>query len=108
EIEFFVMDTSRIIATAAGSVDLAEETIDVGIYPQQKRRLVRREGSAVRINGPLARPVVRTLPMSEAARLYGKLLMPHVFLTERALGSLWYLISKDEDASPCVQIDTSK
>lgn len=108
EIEFFVMDTSRIRATAAGSVNLAEETIDVGIYPQQKRRLVRREGSAVRINGPLARPVVRTLPMSEAARLYGKLLMPHVFLTERALGSLWYLISKDEDASPCAQIDTSK
>jgi hypothetical protein len=84
-------------------VNLAAETIDVVINPQQKRRLFRREGSAVRINGPLIRPSVRVLPLSEAVELYGTLLMPYIFLPERALGQLWYLIRRDIKASPCLR-----
>jgi hypothetical protein len=103
DIEFFSMDTSRIRASAAGSVNLAEETIDVVINPQQKRRLFRRAGSTVRINGPLVQPSARVLPLSEAVELYGTLLMPYIFLPERALGSLWYLIRRDNRASPCLR-----
>ena len=97
------MDTSRIRATAAGNVNLATETIDIGINPKEKQRLLFREGSAVQIYGPMEMPWIRVMPISEAARLYGTLLMPHFFLSNRALGSLWYLISKDGNASPCLK-----
>ncbi|MFO7686815.1 MAG: AsmA-like C-terminal region-containing protein, partial [Desulfobacterales bacterium] len=100
-VEVFVMDTPRIRARAAGSVDLASETIDIVINPEYKRRLFRRRTSAVRVAGSLARPSYRTIPLEEAVRLYGTLLIPHIFLTERLLGDLWYRIRRDRDASPC-------
>jgi hypothetical protein len=103
EIDWFAMDTSRIRATAAGSVNLVTATIDVGINPIEKQRLFLREGSAVQIYGPMNMPTIRVLPISEATRLYGTLLMPHVFLSNCALGSLWYLVSRDGDTSPCLQ-----
>jgi len=103
DIEYFSMDTSRIRAKAAGNVNLAAETIDVVINPQQKRRLFRRSGSTVRINGALTQPSARVLPLSEAVELYGTLLLPYVFLPERALGHLWYLIRRDNKASPCLR-----
>jgi uncharacterized protein involved in outer membrane biogenesis len=102
-IDFFVMDTPRIKATAAGSVDLAAETVDVGIYPRVKRRLIRGEQSAVRIYGPLNQPSVSAWPLSEVAQLFGQVLISPVTLAERTLGSLWYVISKDAEASPCLR-----
>ena len=102
DIEYFSMDTSRIRAKAAGNVNLAAETIDVVINPRQKRRLFRRTGSTVRINGLLAQPSARVFPLSEAVELYGTLLMPYIFLPERLLGNLWYLIRSDNSASPCL------
>jgi uncharacterized protein involved in outer membrane biogenesis len=103
DIDILFMDTPRIRAKAAGNVNLASESIDIVINPEQKRRLLRRQASAVRINGPLTQPSFRALPLAEAARLSGKILMPYVFLPERALGNLWYLIRKDRNASPCAR-----
>lgn len=103
DIDVLFMDTPRIRAKAAGNVNLASESIDIVINPEQKRRLLRRQASAVRINGPLTQPSFRALPLAEAARLSGKILMPYVFLPERALGNLWYLIRKDRNASPCAR-----
>jgi hypothetical protein len=40
EIDWFAMDTSRIRATAAGSVNLVTATIDVGINPIEKTAIV--------------------------------------------------------------------
>ena len=103
EIDFFFMDTPRVRARAAGNVNLASETIDIAIHPEQKRRLFRRQTSTVRIHGLLARPSFRTMPLEEAARLFGTILMPHVFISEQVLGSLWPLIRRDRNASPCVR-----
>ena len=102
-IDILFMDTPSIRAKAAGNVNLASERIDIVINPEQKRRLLRRQASAVRINGPLTQPSFRALPLEEAARLSGKILMPYVFLSERALGNLWYLIRRDRYASPCAR-----
>jgi hypothetical protein len=103
DIDVFLMDTPRVRARAAGNVNLASERIDIVINPEQKQRLFRRQASAVRINGPLTRPAVRVLPLVEAAELYGTILMPYIFLPERVLGNLWYLIRRDSNASPCVR-----
>ena len=59
DIDVFLMDTPRVRARAAGNVNLASERIDMVINPEQKRRLLRRQASAVRINGPLTQPAVR-------------------------------------------------
>jgi len=62
--------------------------------------------SAVTIKGPIADPKVRKLPYREAAKLYGEIFMPVVFLPVRALGYLWYLIQKDkEEESPCLMME---
>jgi hypothetical protein len=61
--------------------------------------------SAVTIKGPIADPKVRKLPFREAAKLYGEIFMPVVFLPARALGYLWYLIKKDAaEESPCLHV----
>lgn len=103
DIDILFMDTPRIRARAAGNVNLASERIDIVINPEQKQRLFRRRTAAVRIRGPLTQPSFRAMPLEEAARLYGTILMPYVFLPEQMLGSLWYLIRRDRNASPCAR-----
>ena len=49
--------------------------------------------------------VARKLPFREAAKLYGEIFMPMVFLPARGLGYLWYLIKKDQqEESPCLHV----
>ncbi|MGD8975329.1 MAG: AsmA family protein, partial [Desulfobacterales bacterium] len=100
-IELFSMDTPKTRVGAAGQINLVDERIDVAIQPEKKRRLLK-GGSAVQIKGPLTKPAVRTLPSKEAAVLYGKIVMPYVFLPARALGSLLGLVQNDKDATACV------
>ena len=64
---------------------------------------IKGERGLLKISNDWLNPVFRVLPVSEAARLYGTLLMPQVFLSNRALGRLWYLINRDGDNSPCLQ-----
>jgi hypothetical protein len=74
------------------------------LQPKHKKRL-KGMTSAVTINGPIADPKVRKLPFREAAKLYGEIFMPAVFLPVRALGDLWYLIRKDKgEESPCLHV----
>ncbi|MEE4603917.1 MAG: AsmA family protein [Desulfobacteraceae bacterium] len=101
DIVVLYMDSPRIRARGAGTVNLAAESIDMVLNPEVKRRLFRR-GSPVRINGPLTGPSVRMIPGSEAALLYGDIFMPFITIPKRILGSLWYLIRNDRPDSPCV------
>ena len=101
DIVIFYMDSPRIRARGAGKVNLAEETIDVVVHPEAKRRLFRR-GSPVRVNGPLTGPSVRMIPRSEAAMLYADIFMPYITIPKRILGFLWSLIRNDRPATPCV------
>jgi hypothetical protein len=84
----------------SGSLNLADETLDVVINPQRKRAFFNRR-SAVRINGSLRNPSAFTMPLAEAAEVYGTIVMPFVFLPLRALGNLWHLLTKDTEQTPC-------
>jgi hypothetical protein len=100
-IEIFSMDTPKTRVGGAGQINLAQESIDVVVKPEKKRRLFK-GGSALQIKGPLAKPKVRTLPGKEAARIYGSIIMPYIFLPARALGSLLGLVKNDKDSTACV------
>jgi uncharacterized protein involved in outer membrane biogenesis len=106
DIELFYLDAARVQAGAAGSINLAAETIDVYIYPRRQRRIRQSEAAVVQINGPLGRPSVRALPLSEALQVSGQLLLSLAFLPERAMGGLlggvWSLIRNDEEETPCM------
>jgi len=100
-VDIFQMDSPRIRAKGAGKVDLKNETVELVINPQSKKSLFRRR-SAVHLSGALSNPSVSTLPLSEAAELYGTIVLPFVFLPARALGYLWSLIANDQNGTPCV------
>ena len=100
------LDTPNVRSHGAGTIDLAAESLDVIIQPKPKKGLpLFRSRSAIRIQGPLTRPQMRTLPFAEAARLFGEIFMPQAFLPARALGYLWYIMKGDKDEeSPCLQL----
>ncbi len=100
--EIIYIDTPDMYARGGAHIDLHTETMKMVLQPKPKKGL-RGMTSAVTIKGPIADPKVRKLPFREAAKLYGEIFMPVVFLPARALGYLWYLIRKDkEEPSPCL------
>lgn len=58
------MDSPKIRARGAGTINLADETLDVVINPQRKRAFFNRR-SAVRINGSLRNPSAFTLTLQK-------------------------------------------
>ena len=101
-IEVLYLDTPAVRARGAGSVNLADETLDVVINPTAKKRLFK-SSSPVRIQGQLGNPSVKKVPVKEAAILAGQIFAPFVTLPARALGYLWSLIRNDKDEnSPCI------
>ena len=99
-IEILQMDTPDIRARAGGHINLKEETLELVINPQRKKRFLQRR-SAVYLKGSILDPTVTTMPLSEAAELSAAIVMPFVYLPARVLGYLWSLISNDKDATPC-------
>jgi len=103
--EIVYIDTPDMFARGGAHIDLHTETMKMVLQPKPKKGF-RGMTSAVTINGPIADPKVRKLPFREAAKLYGEIVMPMVFLPVRALGYLWYLIRKDkEEESPCLTME---
>ncbi|MBW2566641.1 MAG: AsmA family protein, partial [Deltaproteobacteria bacterium] len=102
--EIIYIDTPDMSARGGGHIDLHTETMKMVLQPKPKKGL-RGMTSAVTIDGPIADPKVRKLPFREAAKLYGEIFMPVVFLPARALGYLWYLIKNDAaEESPCLHV----
>ncbi|UCD87461.1 MAG: AsmA family protein, partial [Desulfobacterales bacterium] len=102
--EMIYMETPNMYARGGGSIDLHTETMEIALVPEPKKGF-RGTTSPVHIKGPIGDPKVRKLPFREAARLFGEMAMPAVFLPARGLGYLWYLIRKDEtEESPCSSI----
>jgi uncharacterized protein involved in outer membrane biogenesis len=101
-IQVLYMDTPAVRARGAGSVNLADETLDLVINPEAKRRLFKRS-SPVRIQGQLGDPSIKKVPATEAVGLAAQIFVPFVALPARALGYLWSLIRNDKDEkSPCI------
>jgi hypothetical protein len=102
--EIMFLDTPNVRSRGAGTIDLTSETMDFVVQPKPKKGLPG-FSSAVRIYGPLTNPKARKMPFKEAARLYGEIFMPHLFLPARAMGYLWYLMKNDKDEqSPCLEM----
>lgn len=102
--EIMFLDTPNVRSRGVGTIDLTSETVDFVVQPKPKKGLPG-ISSTVRIYGPLTNPTVRKIPFKEAARLYGEIFMPYVFLPARALGYLWYLMKNDKDEqSPCLEM----
>jgi len=96
------IDTPSVRSQGIGTVNLSEESIDIAIKPKPKKRQLG-GSSPVQIHGPLGRPSIKKMPYKEAARLYGEIFVPYVFLPARALGYVWYLMKDDKDeTSPCL------
>ncbi|HID28382.1 MAG TPA: AsmA family protein [Desulfobacterales bacterium] len=102
ESEIIYLETPDMYAVGRAYIDLRTETMRMVLQPKPKKALPGLT-SAVTIEGPIDNPKVRKLPFQEAAKLYGEIAMPMVFLPARGLGYLWYLIRKDAPGeSPCI------
>jgi hypothetical protein len=102
--EMIYLESPKMYARGGAQIDLHTETMKMVLQPKPKRGL-RGMTSAVTIKGPIVDPQVRKLPFREAAKLFGEITMPVVFLPARGLGYLWYLIKKDkEEDSPCLHV----
>jgi len=96
------MDTDDFSALGGGTINLRNETLDLLINPKQKKRLVLRESSPVRIFGPLTDLSFSKMPYREAAKLYGDIIIPVIGISDRVLGYLWDAIKPAPgEASPC-------
>jgi hypothetical protein len=100
--EIIYIDTSNMYVRGSAYINLHTETMKMVLQPKPKKTLPGMT-SAVIIEGPIVDPKVRKLPFREAAKLYGEIFMPVVFLPARALGYLWYLIREDAgEECPCL------
>jgi hypothetical protein len=102
--EIIFLDTPNVRTQGLGTIDLDSEKLDIVLQPKPKKGLPGMS-SAVRIEGSISKPSVRKMPFREAARLYGEIFAPYVFLPARGLGYLWYLMKNDKDEdSPCLNL----
>jgi hypothetical protein len=106
--QIIYIDTPSVRSQGKGTVNLREETVELVIQPKSKKGQMG-GSSPVQIQGPLIRPSIKKLPFKEAARLYGEIFAPYVFLPARALGYMWYLMKDDKDeTSPCLIQETQE
>jgi len=102
--EVMFLDTPNVRTRGIGTIDLTSETLEIVLQPKPKKGLPGLS-SAVYINGPISNPSVRKMPFKEAARLYGEIFAPYIFIPIRGLGYLWYLMKGDKDEeSPCLEL----
>lgn len=100
-----ILDTSDARATAKGTVDLDAEVLDIIIQPEKKSTALG-GSSPLRIYGSFVNPKVKKIPLMEAARLIGEILMPYYFLPARALGIIWSMIKEDSQGlSHCLEME---
>lgn len=102
--QIMFLDTPNVRSRGLGTIDFKSDTLDFVIQPKPKKGLSGLN-SAIRIQGPICDPKIRALPFKEAARLYGEILAPYVFLPARGLGYLWYLLKGDKEETPCLNLD---
>jgi hypothetical protein len=104
--EAFVIDTSDILITGDGTIDLGREDIQYVLLPKKKAQFIGR-ADPVHIQGPLNNPSVETIPlksaMSKFATYGGMVFAPYVFVplvaAERLTG--WQKDKRGE--SPCLK-----
>ncbi len=103
-VDMLYIDSPKIRARGAGTFHLADETMDLVISPEHKGRLFKKR-SAVRIKGAMTNPSVSSMPLAEAAEIYGTIMLPVVFLPLRGMEYLVSMLRGDKEPTPCVMED---
>jgi peptidoglycan hydrolase-like protein with peptidoglycan-binding domain len=102
ESQTLLLDTPNILALGKGRVDLRNESIDIEVSPEAKRKRLIAMSTPFAIKGPLANPSVKVSGAGASARTAGEVLVSPVNL----LGSLLPFVSdrgKDDD-NPCLAL----
>ncbi len=101
----FMLESPDLQITGAGSVNLADETCDLVLYPKKKRAfwaLV----TPVTIKGNLQKPKVQAIPAKKTALFYsGLVFVPQFFIPAVGASCLWKMVSKDKEGvqGPCFE-----
>jgi uncharacterized protein involved in outer membrane biogenesis len=82
--EQLLLDTTNVLATGKGKIDLRDQTIDIKVDPQPKKSHLIDLTSPFEIQGPLASPEVKIGSTRTATRVVGEVILSPV----RLLGSL--------------------
>ena len=96
-----LVDSPDLSTTGDISLDLAEETLDMVVLPEQKKRLsVFRKATPVKLTGSLHNPTVEAIPARAAAeRVGGLVLLPQVFIPLEVISQVGHLFSRHADDS---------
>ena len=106
ESETIIADGPRLSIGGQIDLDLGKETLDIVLIPTQKRRVFS-SISPVSIEGPMKNPTVTAVPVRAAVQEIGAMaLMPGIVLPARALGRLWSLLDRGDQAGEgCASIE---
>jgi uncharacterized protein involved in outer membrane biogenesis len=106
QIERQLLDTTNVLATGEGDIDLRQETIDIKVEPHTKKFRLIKLTTPFTIEGPLASPSVKpeggTTRM--VARMIGEVLLAPIHLLGSSLLPLVHDHGKDAD-NPCLNIE---
>jgi hypothetical protein len=100
--EQLLLDTTNVLATGKGKIDLRDETINIEVEPEPKEADLIDLTTSFEIKGTLADPVIEVGTTSTAARVIGEVVLTPIML----LGSL-LPFAGDSDASadhPCLDL----
>jgi hypothetical protein len=82
-------------------VDLGQETIDMELIPEQKKRFVSNL-SAIKVTGPLADPDVETSSTQAVAATVGMaIVVPQIIIPVFLIEQLWKRVFSSDDDSGC-------
>jgi uncharacterized protein involved in outer membrane biogenesis len=97
-----LLDTTNVLATGKGKIDLRDETININVDPQPKKSHLIDLTSPFKIKGTLASPSVEISTTRTATRVVGEVVLSPI----RLLGNLLPFVGgSDESADhPCLDL----
>ena len=94
-------DGPRLAVEGTATVDLGQETIDMELIPEQKKRFVSNL-SAIKVTGPLADPDVETSSTQAVAATVGMaIVVPQIIIPVFLIEQLWKRVFSSDDDSGC-------
>lgn len=95
-------DGPQLSIDGSATLDLGQETIDMTVFPTQKKRITS-STSTIKITGPLADPDVETSTSKAGtvAAVGGALLVPQVVIPVFLIEQLWKRVFTGDDDTGC-------
>ncbi len=97
-----LLDTTNVLATGKGKIDLRDETINIKVDPQPKKSHFIDLTSPFKIKGPLASPSVKISTTRTATRVVGEVVLSPI----RLLGNLLPFVGGSDKSAdhPCLDL----